>query len=185
MKKILFYGLDDKRAGQYQDIGADFGIEVRIIGDDGLHSTVKHLFDMEDDLPNLHLEFKQEFMIIQNMTKDEVLNLLNAFARRNISFTGIKVMSTQNNDSWLLEKLFLFAQQETKKAVETIKLRQLVESCNGIDLTSVKEDQAYAFKKALNTASRLINSKNSSLESIVQASQKLARAKAGARKLFN
>lgn len=185
VKKILFYGLDQKRADQYQLIGADHNIEIRIVGDDGLHVSVKRLFEMEDDLPILHREYQKEFMIIQDMSKQETVDLLAQFERQGIPYEGIKVMSTANNDNWALERLLSYADEETEKAAEALKLKQLLESCNGVDLNSLEEGQASAFKRALHDAASLVKNKNSSLESIEQAASRLSEAKRGARKLFN
>ena len=122
-------------------------------------------------------------MIMQDLTKEDLMDFLRRTKEKGLEFEGIKIMRTENNASWLLKDVFL----ETKSEHETMKrvfvLQQIMKSCNEIDLSAVEEDSKGEFANALMDAYMLLQMGEYDAAQVEAASARLMEAMRKIRKV--
>jgi hypothetical protein len=185
MKKILLYGVPEPQADRYQNIAANEDIAMYTIGDEELDQTIEKLFETQDDLNNKADAFASPYMLMQEIEVPELLKLVRLFKQNDLEFEGIKVMKTPTNSSWTLRALLEEAQRENEVARKTVVLRELIKSCNGLDLSKMEAKEQHAFKETLMNAYLLLQSGQYTGEALDEAIGALTQALRSCRKLYN
>ena len=185
MKKILLYGLSDEESDCLQDCAAELGIPVYIVGDSALEEVLGRLFELNDDLDTRAEEFDEEFMIMDGMTRDDLLELLKVFDRHGFEFDGVKVMRTLSNEKWTLRELLKETQSEHRIAQRAMILTQLLKSCNMLDLSTMEPEERQKFKESLMDLFMLLQSGTYTLEQIDDCLHRVSDGLKAAHKLYN
>ncbi len=185
MRKILLYGFSDERADRFQNIAAEMDIPVYIIGDSGLDMTLGRLFELDEDLDTASPAFPDEYMIMQEISKEELLALLDLLEKEGFPFSGIKVMRTEINAGWPLRLLLKAAAEEHRASKKALILVELLRSCNTLDLSGMEPDERDAMKKALMEAFALLDSGSYTEEDLDARIAAVTEGLKKARRLFN
>lgn len=185
MQKILLYGFSDERADTFQNIAAELDIPVYIIGDSGLEMTLEQLFDLDEDLDTAASAFDEEYVIMQDMTRDDLVCLLEALQKENYPFSGVKVMRTDVNAFWPLRVLLKAAGDEHKAAKKALILVELLRSCNSLDLSQMDPPERDVFKKSIKDAFVTLNSGGYTEADLDVCISGLTEGLKKARRLFN
>ena len=185
MKKILLYGLTDQESDLLQDCAVDLGIPVYIVGDSALDEVLGRLFELDDDLDTRAVEFDEEFMIMDGMTKEDLLELLGVFDKHGFEFDGVKVMRTPSNEQWTLRELLKETQSEHRIAQRAMILTQLLKSCNMLDLSTMQPEERQKFKDSLMDSFMLLQSGTYTLEEIDDCLHRVSEGLKAAHKLYN
>lgn len=157
MRKILLYGVSEKTLQAIQMTGQIWNIQVIRITDGQLNDTLAGLFASETDYSGTCDAFADEYMLIQDMSREELIGLVRALKKQGTEFEGIKVMRTPSNENWKLEDLFRETAEEHQVVKKVRLLQQILQSCGTLDLSQypgegqdLKEAvrNAYAFLQA-------------------------------------
>lgn len=185
VKKILIYGLDEPNADKTQNILERQGIAAYVIGDDVLDQTVSSVFNVEEDFDGRHQAIQQSFMIFDGFDLNGVLSTLDLLRRMNADFDGVKVMRTDVNSNWTMKKLLERTNESYEASKKAIVLNEVIQSCNGMDLSDGDVKARTEFKKALADAIKLLQSGKYLPEQVDRATHNLTNAMKGVRKLYN
>lgn len=176
MKKILLYGMNEADADLYQTIAIGHDIAMYIINDTCLDRQVGELFQLNDDLDSMHAAFDGEYMLIDGLSSDDLLGLLNAFASEGRPFPGIVVTRTRVNEKWTLAVLLEEVGKEKEMMSRLKELDELMEDCNGIDLAAMEPGDSMELKQALLESYLLLKDDQHDMAEIEEAIRKLRKA---------
>ncbi len=185
MKKILLYGIDDATADFYQNVGETKDIAMVIVGDDALDVKISKLFEVGDDLNTRAEEFSDSYMIFQEMSVQELVDLLREFHKTGREFEGIKVMRTKTNEEWTLRALLTEAAKENVMTRKVLVLQELLKSCNSLDLSTMEMKDKQEFKEAIMTAFMYLKQGQYTEEQLDHVIAELGEGLKNARKLYN
>ena len=185
VKKILIYGLDEPIADKTQNILERQGIAAYVFGDDVLDQTVDSVFSAEEDFDGRHQAIPQSFMIFDGFDLNGVLSTLDILRRMHAEFEGVKVMRTELNSNWKMKDLLNRTSDSFEVSKKAIVLNELIQSCNGIDLSDGDAKARTDFKKALADAIKMLQSGSYTCEQIDRITVNLTNAMKGVRKLYN
>lgn len=185
VRKILIYGLDEPNADKTQNILERQGIAAYVIGDDVLDQTVSSVFNAEEDFDGRHQEIQQSFMIFDGFDLNGVLSTLDLLRRMGAEFDGVKVMRTDINSNWKMKDLLKRTKESFEVSKKAIVLNEVIQSCNGIDLSGGDGKARAEFKKALTDAIKLLQSGSYVPEQVDRVTHNLTAAMKGVRKLYN
>lgn len=185
MKKVLLYGIDDATADFYQNIGETKDTAMYIVGDDALDVKLSKLFEIGDDLDARAEEFPDSYMIFQEMTVQELLDLLNEFHKAGKAYEGIKVMRTASNEEWTLRALLIEAAKENIMTRKVLVLQELLKSCNSLDLSGMETKDQQEFKNAIMTAFMYLKQGQYTEEQLEHVIAQLSEGLKNTRKLYN
>lgn len=185
VRKILIYGLDEPNADKTQNILERQGIAAYVIGDDVLDQTVNSVFNAEEDFDGRHQEIQQSFMIFDGFELNGVLSTLDLLRRMGAEFDGVKVMRTDINSNWKMKDLLKRTKESFEVSKKAIVLNEVIQSCNGIDLSGGDAKARAEFKKALTDAIKLLQSGSYVPEQVDRVTHNLTAAMKGVRKLYN
>ena len=135
--------MSEPDADLYQTIAIGHDIAMYIINDSCLDVKVADLFLLNDDLDSMHAETQGQYMLLDGISTDDLLALLNAFREQGKPFEGIVITRTKVNEVWTLSRLLEEVRRE-HALMETLKeLDSLLEDCNGIDLSAMKTEDIF------------------------------------------
>ena len=146
MKNVLLYGLSDYEADRIQQIFETHGVAAYIVGDDVLDRKVGELFDISEDFDGRHVEFDRAFMIVEHLKSEELRALLKELAESDAAFHGAILFATEKNRTYSLRQLFHMCDKELEYSLKRIRLQQLIESCNGVNITDLPPSEKAEFK---------------------------------------
>ncbi|MBQ9152570.1 MAG: DUF3783 domain-containing protein [Solobacterium sp.] len=149
MEKILLYGLDDQSAEMIGNAGKQLGIAVCRIGDSALFHKVADLFEAGFDQDTQTRAFDNEYMIMQEMDSGKLYALLDELEKQQYEFEGIKVMRTDTNENWTLFQLLQETGKEHRIQKKVIILREMLMSCNTLDLSVLPQGEKESFRQVL------------------------------------
>ncbi len=185
VKRILIYGLDEDNADQTQIILENIGIAAYIIGDDVLDERVDEVFDAQEDFDGRHQEFPVSFLLFDGLEAKELLPILQELHVHGQEFDGVKIMLNATNSEWTLRKLFEETYKEHELAKKVIILQELLQSCNGINLTDTDSKAKTEFRRSLMEAFNIIKNRSYDAETIDKVIHNLTESMKGVRKLYN
>jgi len=185
MKKVLLYGLEEEESSRIQGILAKHDIATYILNDEVLEETVEKAFDLEDDTNNSHTVFEEAFFICQELTLEELLNLLKEIEADGKEFDGIKIMRTENNASWTLRDLMFNAKEEYEAARKAIILEEMIRNCDQLDLSSLNHEEMEEFKENLMSAFITLKSGDFTNAQITREIDKLKESMKKVKRLLN
>ena len=181
----MIYGLDDPAADRTQTILERHGIAAYVIGDDVLDQTVGTVFNTEEDFDGRHLEVPQSYLLFDGFDVSGVIDVLKVLRNNGAEFHGVKVMRTELNSSWPMRNLLTRTNTSFQLGKRAIILEEMIQSCNGLDLSDVDVKARADFKKTLVDAVKLLQSGSYDLEQIDRVIGSLEKATSGVRKLYN
>lgn len=149
MERILLYGLDDQSAEMIGNAAKQLGIAVCRIGDSALFHKVADLFEATGDQDTDARAFDNEYMIMQEMDSGRLYALLGELEKLQYEFEGIKVMRTEVNQNWTLFQLLQETGKEHRVQKKVIILREMLMSCNTLDLSALPEEEKESFRQVL------------------------------------
>ena len=168
--------MSEPDADLYQTIAIGHDIAMYIINDSCLDVKVADLFLLNDDLDSMHAETQGQYMLLDGISTDDLLALLNAFREQGKPFEGIVVTRTKVNEVWTLSRLLAEVRRE-HALMETLKeLDSLLEDCNGIDLSAMKTEDSNELKQALVEGYLLLKDEDQDIEEAREAVRKLRKA---------
>jgi len=184
-KKVFLYGLQREDAERIRSVLADHDIAAFILGDEALDETVADVFEMNDDIGDVHEAFDREYMIFQDIDLNELVRLMAEIEASGEEFEGVKVMRTENNEHWTMRYLLEQTAKEHDTARKAIVLDQLIRSCNNLDLTSLTSEEQKEFKASLLEAFMVLKSGTYTYETVTAAAENLAAWLRKISKLYN
>jgi len=168
MKKIVLYNVEEELLEKYRSIEEFKDIKFSRVFDEDLDKTVNDLFELEKNIGNCGA-FEKSYMIMSNISSDD-LNFINKTLKEyNLVFNGIKVMKTQTNKEWALKALLEEVSEEHEIVTRVFKLRKLIKSTNDMDLSKYEEPLSFGLKQALLNGYILINSKDINVDKLDEA----------------
>ena len=91
MKKILLYGISEIDADLYQNIAIVYDVAMYILSDTCMPMLLRDLFELNDDLDNMHAEAEGEYMLMDGVSSEDLIRLLKAFEEAGRPFDGTVV----------------------------------------------------------------------------------------------
>lgn len=173
MKKILFYQLEDIQKQVYPSIAKRLGYTMISLDDNDLDKSLKDLFTVEENHRGICEEFQDSFFVMNEMTTQDLMILLDAFQTAKMPYKGIKVMRTETNENWTLRELFQETSQEHQMFQNVKLLDQLLKSSNTVDLFLLKEEDREHFKQTLMSSFLLLKSGQFTKEELDRAIQEM------------
>ena len=149
MKKVIFYGISTSAAPIYRDILEQMGINMIIIGDDGLSKRFKQVLNLQESTSDIHEKYDGSYLLMDGLSKEEIMIMSESFDGADVPFGGIMVSATQTNREWTLEMIFEEAKQEARIMEQMYHLQMMIESTNGMDLNQLEPEYAAILKRAL------------------------------------
>lgn len=176
MKKILLYGMNEQDADLYQTIGINYDAAMYIINDSCMDKTIAELFELNDDLDSMHAEFDGEYMLLDGITSDDLIDLMKAFAAGGRPFDGVIAVRTRVNEQWTLARLLEEIRREHAVMDKLQELDELLQDCNGIDLSAMDAADGNALKQALLEGYLLLKDDNQDPSEVDEAISRLKEA---------
>lgn len=163
MRKILLYGVGEETLQAIKMTGQIWNIRVIRITDGQLADTLAGLFEAETDFSGTCDAFEDEYMLIQDMSREELIGLIRALKKQGVEFEGIKVMRTPSNENWKLEDLFRETAEEHQVVKKVRLLQQILQSCGTLDLSQYP-DEGRELKQAVRNAYAFLQTGQFSLQ---------------------
>ena len=186
MKKMLLYGFPDGKADRIQNAAAELGIPVYIVGDQALDEPLDELFDNDDDLETAALEFQDEYMIMQDVTIEDLMELIEAMKKEEVHDGGIiKAMKTDTNKIWSLRRLLKETKAEHDTARKSLVLVEMLRSCSNLDLSLMPKAEQEAFRRSLMDAFTLLDSGSYTETDVDECLKKVSDGLKKAHKLYS
>ncbi len=149
MKKILLYNIDLETTNTIKDIANKREIAVVLLDDNCLHVPLKDLFLIEEDAVGAGCSFENEYMMMQEISHEELVAIVKEIHARGIEFEAIKIMRTETNANWPLSALLEETSKEHEVMQKVFILQQTLQSCNDIKLDELEEENANQLKQAM------------------------------------
>ncbi len=176
MKKILLYGMNEADADLYQTIAIGYDIAMYIINDSCLSRSVGDLFQLNDDLESIHEAYAGEYMLMDGLSSDDLLELLKAFAEGGRPFPGVIVTRTKVNETWTLALLLEEVAKESTLMSRLKELDELMEDCNSVDFAAMDPKDSMELKQVLLESYLLFKDEHHDLAETEEMVRKLRKA---------
>lgn len=168
MQKILFYLRHDADYKVMSLVCEKLGISFLRIDDSFLKKTLEEAFKEEIE-GSKEYSYKEDYMLMHGMTKDDLITYLKRLEDYNFEFEGIKVMETETNKVWLLEDIFKETESEHIIMKKIFVLQEVLKSCNEMDLSKTSDE----FKQALMNGYLLLQRSEIGFDEIDEATNKI------------
>lgn len=168
MKSLAFYNLNDELFSKLVNIEELNEYRFNRFYDEDLSSKVKDVFLVNSFNGECKL-YDKTYMIMDNLSVDDIKSLSNIFLKNNIEFNGIKILHTEKNSEWSLKDLFTEVNEEDKLFKLNQRLREVLISLNDYDLSKYPEEKTFALKKALMDGFLILNNKSAGVELVENA----------------
>ena len=176
MKKILLYGLSEPDADLYQTAAVGFDIAMYIINDSCMGRKVGELFELNDDLDSMHAAVDGEYMLMDGIDSETLLKLLKAFEDTGRPYEGSVAVRTRVNENWTLARLLEEIRKEQELIDKLHELDDLLQDCNGIDLSAMELSDSNDLKQALLEGYLLLKDEEQDIQEVDKAISRLRKA---------
>ena len=170
------YGLSEPDADLYQTAAVGFDIAMYIINDSCMDRKVGELFELEDDLDSMHAVMEGEYMLMEGIDSQTLIKLLKAFADAGRPYEGSVAVRTRVNENWTLARLLEEIRKEQQLIDKLHELDELLQDCNGIDLSAMELGDSNDLKEALLEGYLLLKDENQDIHEVDNAIRKLRKA---------
>lgn len=127
MKKIACYKIDDIDEAVLRTILKPMKIELVILDDGMLKMSIQAMLEQPELISNQDCtRFNESFMILNEVSDEELTQLLNQGEATAWTYQPIKMMVTQHNRSWKLESLFQEVLKEHQLFAKAGSLQQML-----------------------------------------------------------
>lgn len=157
MKKILLYIHNQTYFEKYREVAAKKDILAYLVCDSDLNRVVEDLFLHPVLSFGKCEEYQFDYLLFQNMTHEELLELMELFQESSVLFNGIKVAYTKTNASWRLSDLLTECEREYFLFMKLERLRELMETCNTLDFSMLSQEQKERLKPDFILAFRFLD----------------------------
>ena len=176
MKKILLYGISEIDADLYQNIAIVYDVAMYILSDTCMPMLLRDLFELNDDLDNMHAEAEGEYMLMDGVSSEDLIRLLKAFEEAGRPFDGTVVVRTRVNENWTLARLLDEVRKEHDLMEKLNELDELLQDCNGIDLSAMDASDSTELKAALLEGYLLLKDDQQEVLEVDEAIRRLRKA---------
>ncbi|MBR3363936.1 MAG: DUF3783 domain-containing protein [Solobacterium sp.] len=176
MKKILLYGINEIDADLYQNVAIGYDVAMYILNDTCMSVLVRDLFELNDDLDNMHAEAEGEYMLMDGISSEDLIVLLKAFEDAGRPFKGTVIVRTRINETWTLAKLLDEVREEHVLMEKLNELDEMLQDCNGIDLSAMDASDSTELKAALLEGYLLLKDDQQELAEVDEAIRRLRKA---------
>ena len=176
MKKILLYGINEIDADLYQNVAIGYDVAMYILNDTCMSVLVRDLFELNDDLDNMHAEAEGEYMLMDGISSEDLIVLLKAFEDAGRPFKGPVIVRTRINETWTLAKLLDGVREEHVLMEKLNELDEMLQDCNGIDLSAMDASDSTELKAALLEGYLLLKDDQQELAEVDEAIRRLRKA---------
>ena len=149
MAKILMYGIDWKDTAIFSSIADEMNIEIDTIDDSCVEETLEDLFKKENKKNESCKIFNEQYLFFKDVELENLKTYLEKVEEILGEFDGIKVGLTETNKSWKLKDVMKETSHENQIFKKTLLLRQILQSCESFDITTLNKEDQENFKACL------------------------------------
>ena len=159
MKNAIYcYNIDDVDQHILETITAAMEIELGLLDDGMLKMTVDEILMQQPSSNQDCTRFTLSFMLMNELSDEEMKQLLKAGEEAHWHFDPIKMFVTEHNRQWTLETLFCEVRKEHQLFAKAEKLAEALRRANQLDLKSFSDEQAEQMNIALMKGYMLLKS---------------------------
>lgn len=159
MKKAIYcYNIDDVDQHILETITAAMDVELGLLDDGMLKMTVDEILMQQPSSNQDCTRFTLSFMLMNELSDEEMKQLLMAGEEAHWHFDPIKMFVTEHNRQWTLETLFCEVRKEHQLFAKAEKLAEALRRANQLDLKSFSDEQAEQMNIALMKGYMLLKS---------------------------
>ncbi len=149
MKKILYYRSDETIYMCLYNFCISHNIVLQRVDDSLLNIKLKDVFALQEEHNGKCEAFPDSYLLLDEISNEELVNLLRNLKENGCPFEGIKVTRTANNHIWSLEEVLKETGLEHRVMQKAGLLEMMMKTAASADFAHMDKETAGQIKAAV------------------------------------